>query len=102
MIEAQTRAALQERQWVVVDKHVNDVNVVPPEGLLVELWKQSANGVAIALLVYHEGDQFVLYKDVGHAASGNNRTNCGTFPTINAALQQLIAASCSWDDTWET
>lgn len=102
MIEAQTRTALQERQWVVVDKHVNDVNVVPPEGPLVELWKQYANGVAIALSIHYEGDQFVLYQDVGHAASGNNRTNCGTSPTVNAALHQLIEASRSWDSTWET
>jgi hypothetical protein len=98
MIEEQTRTALQERQWVVVDKNVN---LMPPEGLLIELWKQYANGVAIALFLQYEGDQFVLYQDVGHAGSGTNRTNCGTFPTANAALHQLIAASYSWDSTWD-
>ena len=98
MIEEQTRTALQERQWVVVDKNVN---VVPPEGLVVELWKQYANGVAIALSIFYEGDQFVLYQDVGHAASGTNRTNCGAFPTVNAALHQLIEASYGWDSTWD-
>jgi len=95
MMEEQTQKALQERQWIVV----KDVTLMPQKVPVVELWKQYANGVAIALSIQCEGDQFVLYQDVGHVA-GTNRTNCGTFSTANAAIHQLIEASYSWDDTW--
>lgn len=98
MMEKHTRTALEQRQWTCV---IEDVNLVPQEAPFVSLWKQYTNGVAVTLYVHYKEGQFVLYQDVGHAASGTKRTNCGTFSTANAAVHQLIQACSSWDNTWE-
>jgi hypothetical protein len=97
MMDEQTRTLLKQQQWTIVDK---DVSLVTQKALF-SAWKQYANGVAITLSIHCEEDQFVLYQDVGHAASGTNRTNCGAFSTTNAAVQQLIQSCYDWDDTWE-
>jgi hypothetical protein len=97
MIEEHTWTHLQQRQWIC---DVEDVNLVPQGASFVSLWKQYTNGVAVALSIHSENGQFALYKDVGHAASGTKRTNCGTFSTADAAVHQLIQECYSWDNTW--
>lgn len=98
MMEEHLRIALEQRQWTCVTK---DVNLIPQGASLVSLWKPYTNGVAVTLSIHYEEGQFVLYEDVGHAASGTKRTNCGTFSTANTAIHQLIQACYSWDNTWE-
>ncbi|MBD1840062.1 hypothetical protein H6F78_04775 [Coleofasciculus sp. FACHB-64] len=97
MIEENTRTDLQQRQWIF---DVKDINLIPQGASFVSLWKQYTNGVAIALSIHSENGQFALYQDVGHAASGTKRTNCGTFSTADAAVHQLIQECDSWDNTW--
>lgn len=97
MIEENTWTDLQQRQWIC---DVEDVNLIPQGASFVSLWKQYTNGVAITLSIHAEDGQFVLDQDVGHAASGTKRTNCGTFSTTDAAIHQLIQACYSWDNTW--
>ena len=97
MIEEHTWTDLQQRQWIC---DVEDVNLIPQGASFVSLWKQYTNGVAIMLSIHSEDGQFVLYQDVGHAASGTKRTNCGTFLTADAAVHQLIQECYSWDNTW--
>ena len=98
MMQEHARTALEQRQWTCVTE---DMNLIPQGASFVTLWKQYTNGVAITLSIHSEDGQFVLYEDVGHAASGTKRTNCGTFSTADAAVHQLIQACSSWDDTWE-
>lgn len=97
MFDEQARVTLEQQQWTCVTENVN---LVSPEAPFVELWKQYINGVAVTLSIHYEEGLFVLYEDVGHAASGTKRTNCGTFPSANAAVHHLIQACYSWDDTW--
>lgn len=97
MFDEQTRTALQQRQWTCVTKNAN---LVAPESPLVELWKHYTNGVAVTLSIDYQEGQFVVYEDVGHAACGTKRTNCGTFATANAAVHHLLQTCYSWDDTW--
>lgn len=97
MIEEHTWTDLQQRQWIC---DVEDVNLIPQGVSFVSLWKQYTNGVAITLSIHSENGQFALYQDVGHAASGTKRTNCGTFSTADAAVHQLIQECYSWDNTW--
>ena len=96
MIEEPARTALEQQQWICTENE-NPIRQAAPS---VELWKHYTNGVALRLSIYYEEGQFVLYQDVGHAASGTNRTNCGSFSTANAAVDQLIQACYSWDATW--
>jgi hypothetical protein len=98
MLEQHVRTALEQQQWTFV---VKDVSPLPRQGSLIELWKMFANGVAITLSIYSEEGQFVVYEDVGHAASGTNRTEYGRFSTENAAVQQVIKACNRWDGIWE-
>ncbi|MBD2083416.1 hypothetical protein NDI49_14515 [Trichocoleus sp. ST-U3] len=97
MIEENTRTDLQQRQWIC---DVKDINLIPQGASFVSLWKQYTNGVAITLSIYSEDGQFALYQNVGHAASGTKRTNCGTFSTADAAVHQLIQECDGWDNTW--
>ena len=98
MIEENTRTDLQQRQWIC---DVEDVNLIPQGASFFSLWKHYTNGVAITLSIHSEDDQFVLYQDAGHAASGTKRTNCGTFSTAAAAVHQLIQECDSWDNAWD-
>jgi hypothetical protein len=98
MLEEYTRIELKQRQWTVA---VNDVTPLPHKASLIELWKMYTNGVAITLSIHHEKGQFVVYEDVGHAASGTNRTEHGRFSTVDTAVQQMLQACYEWDSTWE-
>jgi hypothetical protein len=98
MIAQEIRSALQEQQWTIVVAEENP----PSQATLIELWKTFANGVAITLSVHHDQGQFVLYEDVGHAASGTKRTALDRCSTLDTAIQQMIQECRQWDRVWET
>jgi hypothetical protein len=98
MLEEYTRTELKQRQWTVA---VNNVTPLPHKASFNVLWKMYTNGVAIMLSIHHDEGQFVVYEDVGHAASGTNRTEHGRFSTVNAAVQQLLQVCYESDSTWE-
>jgi hypothetical protein len=99
MLDQHRRAALEQQQWII---DVHDVSPLPHNASLVELWKMYANGVAVTLSIQNEQGQFVVYADVGHAAAGTNRIECGRFSGLDAAVDQLIQTCCLYDGAWET
>jgi|SRR5215213_5481246 len=98
MLEEHTRTELEQRQWSVVSK---DMNMVPEKHSFIELQKTYINGIDIRLSIQYGEGQFVLYKDLGHAASGTNRVIEGTFSSLNAAVQHMLQVCSEWDSTWE-
>jgi hypothetical protein len=98
MIAQEIRSALQEQQWTIVVAEENP----PSQAPLIVLWKTFANGVAITLSVHHEQGQFVVYEDVGHAASGTKRTELDQSSTLDTVIHQMILECQQWDRIWET
>jgi hypothetical protein len=98
ILEEHTQIELKQRQWTVVSK---DVNTVPQTHSFIVVQKMYINGIDVMLSIHYDENQFVLYRDLGHAASGTKRIIQGTFSTLNAAVQQMLQVCDEWDSTWE-
>ena len=98
MLEEHTRQELERRLWIVVDENAN---ISLQKATLLVLQKTYTNGVDVMLSIHYEEGQYRVYRDVGHAASGTNRTNQGTFSTVNTAVQALVEECYEWDLAWE-
>ena len=74
------------------------LEVSPESESLIYLHKSYAGEPDVILSIQRRDEEFLVVSDAESRTSGPNISNCGTFPTIEMALDKIVDEALEWDD----